>query len=71
MPSRTKAEAALKPRKVRHLNLRRAKKTKVTNLEPSDVVIAAFDDSGWRLTVESANGVQIEHIRLTGMEPQA
>lgn len=67
-PSRTQAEGALRKRIV---NLRRSKQTKLTNLQPGDVVTTVFDAEKWewRQIVESSNGVRIEHVRLTSGPP--
>lgn len=56
-----------KERRVRHANLRRSRETTVTGFVPGDKVVAVWDHEKreWRLIVESANGLRIDHKRLT------
>lgn len=50
----------------RTVNLRRNRMTTVSGLQPSDRVTPVYDPvDGWRVEIESDNGVVIEHIRLT------
>ncbi len=59
--------AAAKKQVKRSVNLRRQRRSTVTGFDPGDKVIAEWDREKWewRLLIESANGIQIDHERLT------
>jgi hypothetical protein len=52
---------------VRFASLRRSRVTKVTGFAPGDQVSAAWDAEKreYKLVIQSANGLRIEHKRLT------
>ena len=54
--------------KVRSASLRRSRVTTVTGFSPDDKLKAVWDAAKreWRLVVESANGLRIDHCKLTG-----
>jgi hypothetical protein len=62
-----------KQRKRRRANLRRKRRTVLTNFQPTDKVTAEWDNDKreWALVVDSENGVQIDHSRLTDEKPAA
>lgn len=59
-------------RKHRSASLRRSRSTTVTAGAPGDKVTAAWDHEKceWKLAIESANGLRIEHSRLTSASPK-
>lgn len=58
--------AAKKPVK-RSINLRRQRRSTVTKFHEDDTLTAEWDhrEQSWKLLIESANGLQIHHERLT------
>jgi hypothetical protein len=54
-------------RKVRSASLRRRRVTTLTGFAAGDRLVAAWDveKREWRLVVESANGLRIDHSHLT------
>lgn len=58
-------------KRIRRANLRRNRVTTVTGFAPGDKVVAIWDSERreWRLVVESANGLRIDHNRLTFERP--
>ncbi len=58
--------AGKKPVK-RSINLRRQRRSKVTKFHEDDTLTAEWNhkDQEWKLLIESANGLQISHERLT------
>lgn len=51
----------------RSVNLRRQRRSTVTGFHPGDKVTAEWDrvEMEWKLWVESANGIRIDHVHLT------
>ena len=72
MPARKPSDEERKPKR-RTVNLRRHRMTTVSNLQPGDRVTPIWDAEKWewRLLIESENGVEISHIRLTGSAKSA
>lgn len=53
--------------RLRFASLRRSRVTKVTGFSPGDQVSAVWDvgKREWKLEIQSANGLRIDHVRLT------
>jgi hypothetical protein len=67
MQSATSPPGGNPTRKRRSVSLRRSRVTTVTGFAPGDTVRTVWSDvlHEWQVIVESANGLQIEHRRLT------
>lgn len=69
--TQSRTEAAKQLAKRKPVNLRKSRRTTLTGLNPDDRVVAQFDaiNHEFRLLVETNNGVQILHERLTPLPP--